>query len=152
MFSTKTLLIFGLVIGIAGALLDFYSGSYFLSRSITQTTMMGVATTRYSEIAEIWGIFALSLGLIVLITSLLNATPFSMGKMSIFGGLMIAYGIAMIVLGALMYSGVTPMMQEQTVTLASSLGMFVVGALMLLNGSLMIGNRAIVSPSQRFEM
>lgn len=65
---------------------------------------------------------------------------------------MIAYGIAMIVLGALMYSGVTPMMQEQTVTLASSLGMFVVGALMLLNGSLMIGNRAIVSPSQRFEM
>jgi len=117
-------------------------------------TSMGVTTTHFSEAAEIWGIFAVALGSIVLITSALNSSSFSKGRMPFFGTLMIVYGTAMIFLGALMFSGVAPMMGGENVTLVSSLGMLMVGAFMLLNGSAMIRmGRAVASrPAPHPEM
>jgi len=52
---------------------------------------------------------------------------------------MIIYGVVMLALSFLMYSGITPMMQQNSLVI-SSVGMFVVGALMSANGWLMRGN------------
>jgi hypothetical protein len=133
----NSLLVSGFVLGIAGAVLDFYSGSTFLSLSMSTTTMMGVTTTHYNTVAQDWGIFLLGLGGVLAITSTLNLTTFGMKQMRLFGALMMGYGVVMLVVGVLMYSGVTPVMAQQFTTLISGLGMFGVGALMVVNGVFM---------------
>jgi hypothetical protein len=139
----NSLLVSGFVLGVAGAVLDFYSGSTFLSLSMSTTTMMGVTTTHYNTIAQDWGIFLLGLGGVLAITAVLNATSLGMKQMKLFGGLMMSYGVVMLVVGALMYSGVTPVMAQQFTTLISGFGMFGMGVLMVVNGVFM----ARVNPS-----
>jgi len=144
----KSLLLFGACLGIAGALLDFYSGSSFLSMSMSSTTMMGVTTTHYNAAAQAWGTFLVILGIVLALTAVLSITSLGMMRMPLFGALMMGYGVVMLSIGGLMFSGFTPMMQDQTSTLISSFGMFGVGALMLVNGSVMV-TRARTTPTSR---
>jgi hypothetical protein len=146
----KSLLISGFALGIAGAVLDFYSGSTFLSLSMSTTTMMGATTTHYNAAAQDWGISLLALGGVLVITAALNVTSLRMKHMGLFGALMIGYGLIMFIVGTLMYSGVTPAMTQQFTTLISSLGMFAVGALMIGNGALM--SRVNTSGSSKMKM
>jgi hypothetical protein len=143
----KSLLVSGLVLGIIGAILDFYSGSAFLSMSMSTTTMMGVTTTHYNGSAQYWGIFLLFLGIALLLTAGISITSYGLRQMALFGMLMMGFGVVMFAVGALMYSGITPMMPQQSTTLVSSLGMFGVGALMLVNGSFMAMRRMSTSPT-----
>ncbi len=59
---------------------------------------------------------------------------------------MVVYGIAMLLIGATMDAGTSPAMRSATLT---GLGMLSVGALMLVNGSLMLrsGRDAHAMPS-----
>ncbi|MGI0078468.1 MAG: hypothetical protein ACRECH_02485 [Nitrososphaerales archaeon] len=125
----------GLVLGILGAALDFNSGYLFVSQSVMMTNDMGVMTTHFDVPALEWGVVLFSLGALILGTSLVSATLFGMQRMRSFGVIMAVYGIAMLVIGSIMYSGMTPMMTGSTF---SSIGMFAVGALMVINGVLMI--------------
>jgi hypothetical protein len=110
---------------------------------------MGVTAMHYNSSAEAWGIFFAILAAVLVITAMMSITRFGMKKMSLFGVLMMGYGIVMIFLGFLMSSGITPMMQQQSSTQLSSVGMFVVGALMLSNGLIMARS---LSHSQMIEM
>ena len=137
----NNVLILGFILGIAGAILDFYSSFFFLSDATSRTVMMGITSVHYNSTAEAWGISFAILGLLLLITAIASVSSFGMGRMSLFGAMMIVFGLVMISLGFLMYSGYTPMMSQQGATTFSSFGMFVVGFLMLLNGSVMIVRR-----------
>ncbi len=97
--------------------MDFTSGSLFLiaGRSLSSLTV---------------GLYVL--GGVVVLTGVLGITSIGMRWMETFGGLMLAYGAIMIVIGWLMYP--IPMMVGATV---SSIGMFVVGILMIASGTFM---------------
>jgi len=99
--------------------------------------MMGVTTTHYNTAAQDWGIFLLALGGVLVITAALNVTSLGRKHMGLFGALMMGYGVIMFIVGALMYSGGTPVMTQQFTTMISSLGMFGAGALMVASGVLM---------------
>lgn len=142
-------MISGLGLAIAGAILDFYSGSIFFSISVSTTsTMMGATTIHHSVAAEGWGIFLVALGVLLVLTAVLNLiASFGMKHMALFGILMMGYGAVMLVVGALMYFGVTPMMSQQYyIVLVSSFGMFAIGALMVVNGALMVRRKGMVMP------
>ncbi len=96
----------------------------------------------YSGSAIAWGVFVTILGVLLVVTAVANVSLIGMKRMSLFGLLMVLYGLVMLLLGALMYSGVIPLMMEKNFALVSSLGMFVVGALMLVNGSIMTRTRS----------
>ena len=105
---------------------------------MTTTNDMGMLVSQYNQPAIEWSVALFSLGISLILTSLLSVSSFGMRRMRILGGLMTGYGGAMFGIGSLMYSGMTPMMTGQ---LFSSVGMFVVGALMIINGALMISRK-----------
>jgi len=80
--------------------------------------------------------FLLALGLTVLLTGLYMLTARMMRNRSIFGRLMILYGVIMLVLGAGMIGQVFSMMQGSTI---SGGVMIVVGIAMLYSGFTMAG-------------
>lgn len=120
-------LVAGFVLGLAGAVLDFYSG-YQLT---TQPGMMGAA--------QVWGIGVLLLGTVLAVTTLASL-PGGSRRMKDFGGLMVVFGFAMLFIGVAMYLGYTSMMQA---AVPSGVGMMVVGALMVANGTLMSRSRSM---------
>jgi len=135
----KRILVIGFILGIAGALLDFYSSYSFFMASEVTTSSMGVTIMRYNNSSIGWGVVFAVLAAGLACTAVANISSVGMRRMSLFGGLMIVYGVVMLALSLLMYSGITPMMQQNSLVI-SSVGMFVVGALMSANGWLMRGN------------
>jgi uncharacterized membrane protein len=103
------------------------------------TTMNGMGQTiiEYNSSVLSWGIGVLVQGAAVLITALASLVSLGMRRMNLFGALMIVYGMAMLFVGDAMLTGLAPMTMTEGYTLLSSLGMLVVGALMLLNGFMM---------------
>ncbi len=101
---------------------------------MTTTTEMGVTMPHYNSYALAWGVGISLLGVVLVATEIVSLTSLGMGRMRIFGFLMIGYGVVMLLIGTAMYSGITPMMNY---SLGSSTGMSVAGALMLVNGVLM---------------
>ena len=99
------------------------------------TVEMGVTMSHYNSNALAWGAGISLLGVVLVVTEIVSLTSIGMGRMNIFGFLMMGYGVVMLVIGTAMYSGVTPMMNY---SVESSAGMFVAGALMLVNGGLMV--------------
>lgn len=106
-----------LLLSLAGGALDFTSGSLFL-----------MADPGLSS--RIVGLYAF--GGVVVLTGILGNTSIGTRRMETFGGLMLAYGAIMMVIGWLMYP--IPMMAGATL---SSIGMFAVGILMITSGTVM---------------
>lgn len=93
-----------------------------------------------------WTVGLYVLGGVVVLTGVLGITSIGMRWMETVGGLMLAYGAIMIVIGWLMYP--IPMMVGATV---SSIGMLAVGILMIASGTFMslkpaIGMNGMQSP------
>jgi hypothetical protein len=128
-----------IVLGLTGASLDFYSGFIFLQMSNVTSSSMGITTMHYNNSVLTWGIAFAVLGVALVATAVTNIFS-SMRRMPFFGKLMIIFGVVMVFLSLLMYSGVTPLMRESSL-LISSTGMLIVGALMGVNGFLMTKNR-----------
>ena len=116
---------FGLALGLVGAALDFYS---YYQMATYQTPMMGIGP------GPIWAPALAALGVLLVVSAVAGASSFGAARMPLFGGLMVLYGALMLLLGAEM-GGAFPGMQA-----ASSLeaGMIVVGALMIINGAVMV--------------
>ena len=128
------------VLGLTGALLDFYSGYIFLQMSDVTTSSMGITTMHYNNSVLAWGIIFAVLGVVLVATAATNVFSSSMRTMPFLGKLMIIFGVVMIFLSLLMYSGITPLMAEISL-LISSTGMLIVGALMGVSGFYMAKNR-----------
>ena len=123
-----------IVLGVLGAAVDIASGYLFLTQSMITTNDMGVMVTGVNYQGIGWSLGLFSLGALILATTFLGASSFGSGRMRNFGYLMVIYGIVMLLIGTLMYSGMTPMMGG---SLYSSLGMFIIGVLMTANGAMM---------------
>ena len=129
----------GLILGFAGAVLDFSSGYLIFVQSMVRTNTMGVSMTEYNSFALVWGIGLFVLGGLLIITAIASVSSFGNMRMRIFGLMMAVYGVVMLLVGESMYLQIAPMMAGSFLT---SVGMFVVGFLMILNGVLMVRNRA----------
>ena len=70
----------GLILSVVGALLDFASATFLFQ------TDSGMSTSMNSNI--FWSLILIILGVVLLITGFLGVTSYSMGRMTVFGGLM----------------------------------------------------------------
>lgn len=123
----RNLAILGLVLSLAGAVLDLASGTAMLRGSV-----MGTAASDRAVLA--WAVVLYSLAALLVVSGILGASSAGMRRMRMVGALMLIYGFVMVAIGALMYGGYAPMMGDQ---LLSSSGMLAVGCLMVVNGALM---------------
>jgi hypothetical protein len=128
----------GVFLGLAGALLDFYSGFQILSQPVIPGGM-GMLQNGYTLA---WGVGILALGAVLLVTAAASATSSGMHQMKTFGAIMALYGILMLFVGVSMYSGASPMIAG---TAFSGLGMLAVGGLMVVNGAVMSRPRAAMA-------
>jgi hypothetical protein len=122
----------GVLLGFAGALLDFYSGYLILAQS-QMVNGMGMVEG-YTSTGLAWGIGVILLGVVLAVTSIALTLPSQMNRMDDFGTLMVVYGLAMLFIGGSMYLGLTSMM---TGVFSPGLAMLAVGVLMIANGALM---------------
>ncbi|HMD78947.1 MAG TPA: hypothetical protein VKF39_03070 [Nitrososphaerales archaeon] len=122
----------GVLLGFAGAVLDFYAGYLILAQS-NMINDMGIFTG-YTSTGLAWGIGVVSLGVVLAVTSLASMLPSRMNRMGDFGVLMIVYGFAMLFIGGSMYLGLTAMM---TGAVFPASAMLALGILMIANGALM---------------
>lgn len=129
----------GLVLAVLGAALDLYSSYRVVSYP---TTGMMVS----SQPAAAWGVGLASLGVLLLATAAAGASSLGVRHMAFFGALMTIYGVVMLFLGVAMDSGISPGMQ--TAALAGA-GMLLVGALMAVNGLMMLRPRMVLAPGAR---
>jgi len=126
----------GSVLAILGAALDFYSSYQIMS--YPTTGMM-----ESSQAATVWGVGLASLGVLLLIMAVAGVSSLGAGRMALFGTLMTVYGVLMLFLGAAMDFGVSPAMQMASLT---GLGMLVVGAVMMVNGFMMLRSGRTPAP------
>jgi hypothetical protein len=131
--STTNHRLFGLVLGTAGAILDFYSAFLLLTQSGTGMSGMEKVAV-HSGTGLVSGIGIAALGIILGATAVSYVVPSGILSMKDFGALMIVYGGGMLFIGVLMYSGITSMAQG---TIFPAFGMLVIGALMFANGVIM---------------
>jgi hypothetical protein len=131
----------GVVLGLVGAFLDFSSGYFFLTQSMVSSIDMGVITNTYNSSALAWGIGIFAFGLVLVITALPIISRTNMTRMPLIGTLMIFYGIAMLFIGASMFSGFAPLLMSTELSFLLSFGMFAIGILMVMNGVMMLGFR-----------
>ena len=134
--GTPAVRLLGVVLGLAGGLLDFYSGYQIVVQN-PMTYVMGHPAS-YSSTGMVWGAGLVALGVVLVATSLAALSPRGVRMMKEFGELMIVYGVAMLFVAASMYYGVAPMMGG---ALASAIAMAAVGLLMLGNGFQMARSR-----------
>lgn len=123
--------IFGIGLGIVGAILDFYSGYQIAAQSMSTSSDMAMGSTTPGIV---WGIGILSLGGVLLGTAVGSAVLPWAAKMKDLGALMVVYGLAMLFIGVSMYLGFTSMMNG---ALFPAIGMLLVGTLMIANGAFM---------------
>ena len=118
----------GPILGLAGALLDFYSG-YLL---LVQSTMGMMAQSNNSGL--VWGIGITAFGVVLVATIIGTGLTRGARKMAYFGALMVVYGVVMLFIGTAMYVGITSMSRGTTFP---AFGMFLIGVLMVMNGAMM---------------
>jgi hypothetical protein len=109
-------------IGVGGGLVDIVAG----------LALLRPAGMMVSSISMLGGYFLLILGSIVLLTGLYLLMPHMMKNRSTIGGLMVLYGVIMLVLGVAMLGQVFSMMQGSTL---SGSVMLLMGVLMLYSGN-----------------
>jgi len=122
----------GVLLGFAGALLDFYS-SYLVLVQAQMVNGMGMVEG-YTSTGLTWGIGLAFLGVVLFVSSVALVLPSRMNRMGDFGALMVVYGFAMLFVGSSMYLGLTSMMSG---VFSPALAMLAVGVLMIANGTLM---------------
>jgi hypothetical protein len=122
----------GVLLGFAGAFLDFYSGYQVLLQSQTVNGMGIMEGYTWAGLA--WGIGVILLGVVLLVTSIALAQSSRMNRMGDFGVLMTVYGLAMLFVGGSMYFGLATTMAG---AFSPGPAMLAVGALMIANGALM---------------
>jgi len=122
----------GVLLGFAGALLDFYSG-YLILVQAQMVNGMGMVEG-YTSTGLTWGIGLAFLGVVLFVSSVALVLPSRMNRMGDFGALMVVYGFAMLFIGSSMYLGLTSMMSG---VFSPALAMLAVGVLMIANGTLM---------------
>lgn len=130
--------IFGVLLGFAGALLDFYSAYSLLTAEpvgAAEGMGMGAAGTGY-----FWGVGTGFLGAVLLVTSLAALVTRDHGRMRGFGALMVVYGAAMLFIGGSMAMGLEQMAPGTSVP---GYGMLLVGVLMVANGAVMMRGKMI---------
>ena len=134
----SNLAVIGFVLSLVGAILDFSAGTLIVRGSSTMSMggEMGMQTMVNASV--FWPILLYSLGVILIVTGLLGITKIAIGRMGLFGGLMILYGIMMLAIGGSMIVGVTLMMSG----MISGTAMLFIGAAMIGNGTLMVQRRA----------
>jgi len=131
--------VLGVVLGFAGALLDFYSGYLLLTNSGMGTSDMGIDNliTQDNSIGLVWGTGVVALGVVLALTAMASLS-LAQTRMKDLGALMVVYGLAMLFVGGSMDAGITSMAQG---TLFPALGMLGVGVLMAANGMMMLRTR-----------
>ncbi|MHB8566497.1 MAG: hypothetical protein ACYC7D_09800 [Nitrososphaerales archaeon] len=120
--------IIGFFLSIAGAILDFTSGSPMI-QSQTMYNTMGFVMSTYNPQYLVVPLNVL--GILVLATGIISITPIGKGRMGLFGGVMVALGVIMVLIGVDMYSSAG--MAFPTMELLGT-GMLLVGVLMAING------------------
>jgi hypothetical protein len=120
----------GLILGLVGGVLDFASGAGLLLNGTQQTMMGNTAVSPQNEVLAL-GLFAL--GAIVIITAIASVMSVGRGRPKLLSGLMLAYGIVMLLVGGSMAGGLVTMMSTPLYGYA----MIIVGLLMIVNGSIM---------------
>jgi hypothetical protein len=126
-----TMALVALALGLAGAALDFYSSYEIMSYPATTMGMAsGVAVS-----GTIWVAGLTALGVLLVATAVASLSSFGASRMALFGGMMVVYGVVMLLVGATMGAGMSPAMQTSSFT---GLGMLMVGAAMVANGSMML--------------
>ena len=129
----------GLILALAGAVLDFYSSYLFATLTNMTVENMGVKVTSHNSVAFGWSVGLFVLGCALVIAGIGSVSMIGRKRMSSFGLLMVGFGGIMLLIGGAMYSGLTPMMAGSSL---SGLGMLIVGALMVLNGLFMARSRS----------
>ena len=125
---------FGLSISILSASLDFVSGSQLLQiTSMTDNEGMSMQSPISTE--TVLASLLFFLGVLIIVTGVIGVLRVSMKRMNIVGGLMITYGIIMILIGMTMVDGTSPMMGWMTF---SGIGMHALGLMMIVNGVIMV--------------
>jgi uncharacterized membrane protein HdeD (DUF308 family) len=112
-------------IGVVGGLVDIIVGAVILQQPMGNQPMMELSPSSWI------GYFLLALGIIVLLSGLYVLTARMMTRRSVFGWLMIVYGVVMLVLGAGMLGQMFSMMQGFVI---SGTVMIVIGLAMLYSG------------------
>jgi len=132
--------VLGVILGFAGALLDFYSGYLLLTNSGMGASDMGIDTliAQNNSIGLVWGVGVVALGVVLAVTALASLSP-AKTRMKDLGALMVVYGLAMLFVGGSMDAGITSMAQG---ALFPALGMLGIGALMIANGTMMLRTTA----------
>jgi hypothetical protein len=129
----------GVIIGFAGAFLDFYSGYILLTSSGMGASEMEASTliTQNNSTGFVWGVGVVALGVVLAVTAVASLSLMG-ARMKDLGALMMVYGLAMLFVGTSMYVGITSMVQG---ALFPALGMLGVGVLMIANGAMMLRTR-----------
>ncbi len=130
----SNLAVIGFVLSLIGAILDFSAGTLIVRGSSSMSMGGEMGMEAMGAAAVFWPILLYSLGVILIVTGLLGITKIGMGRMRLFGGLMILDGFLMLAIGGSMIIGVTLMMSG-----------IISGIVMLFVGSAMIGNGALMA-------
>lgn len=121
----------GFIIGLAGGVLDFASGTGLLQNGMQQTIMENASTAPQNDVVGL-GLYAL--GAVVIASAAASVISVGRKHLGLLSGLMVVYGVVMLLVGGLMAGGLLTMMIS---TPFYGYAMVVVGALMIANGSIM---------------
>jgi hypothetical protein len=120
----------GLVVGLVGGALDFASGTALFLGGAQEVMMGNTGMTRQNELLAL-GLFLL--GAIVIMTAVVSVISLGKRHPKLLSGLMVAYGIVMLLVGGSMAGGLFSVMSTPLYGYA----MIIVGILMIVNGSSM---------------
>jgi hypothetical protein len=137
--------LFGFFLGLVGASIDMYSAYQFMhgpSPNLMSTPVAGMLTLQFIGPEFLLGVGVAALGISVLASAAASISAFGAAHMRAFGGLMIVYGLLMVLTGLSMGG------MASATGLASFLGfgMLLVGGLMAINGFMML-REAAFSPN-----
>lgn len=118
----------GFMLGVIGGLVDFASAS-----TIALSQGSGMTQGSYLLPGDAWAAVVTVLGVLSVASAVLSVTTTGVGHLRGFALLMMALGVVMAVIGSLMSSG-----SIEGSSVIFSYGMVVVGALMAINGAMML--------------
>jgi hypothetical protein len=126
----------GFMLGIIGGLLDFASATIIV---INQGGNGMMATTGYFVSGYAWAAILAVLGVLVVVAAALSVMSIGVRYLRGFSLLMVALGLIMAIIGTVMSTG-----SIAGSSLIYSYGMVIVGALMAINGVMMLRSPLLV--------
>ncbi|MDG6899145.1 MAG: hypothetical protein JRM88_01105 [Nitrososphaerota archaeon] len=138
-------MLFGFFLGLVGASLDLYSAYQFMvgpSQNPMPAPAAGMLTIQFVGPGFLFGVGGAALGIFVLASAAASISAFGAAHMRAFGGLMIVYGLLMVLTGSSMGGMASAKGPESFL----GFGMLLVGGLMAINGFMML-REAALSPN-----